>query len=268
MKRNEVVLSKRQAEGLWVIPGDIHFPSHSEPAMTLLWRHCRALRPDHILLQGDTMDCASLSRFRGNQERTASLKEESHAAKPWLRRLRHTARGRVYVAPGNHDQRTVKYARKENTAFEGMEWHEFWPGKPFDGWVTLPEDYIFRIGKCTVEHGQHLAGALSANGCQAVLHTTPGRNIVFGHTHRVGYETRTLTEGPRRKTFMTANVGTLQDPDKTDQNTDKWTHAWGLLNVTKDGSFSVHLVTVVWTPGLASILCPLTGKAFHAHTAP
>lgn len=263
MKRNEVVLSARAAQGRWVIPGDIHFPYHSEPAMQLLWRHCRALRPDHILLQGDTMDAASLSRFRGEQEVVATLKEEGQAAAPWLQRLRASAVGPCYIAPGNHDQRTLKFAAKQNTAFAGLEWHQFWPDIDWSTWRVLPPDYILRIGKCTVEHGQHLAGALSANGCQAVLHTTPGRNIVFGHTHRVGYQVRTLSEGSRRKSFMAANVGTLQDPDKTDQNTDKWTHAWAVLDVAKDGSFSIHLVTVVWTPGRASILCPITGRAFH-----
>lgn len=222
-----------RAGDVWLIPGDIHFPIHDPGAVTAMWSwfvaHYAGVQPNGpkyrrgCLLQGDTIDSHSISRFPKKPERLAafpSLAHEARAARPFLKRAGALENGVIYV-PGNHEDWLADLLMN-NPGLQGTpgtKWETLTGLDDIDGITWLPYGTWVALGDLVaVCHGDPSDFPKKPH---LVTNKYPDQFTIFGHTHRAATHYRTIYDSsgsPATRGAM--NVGTLSqvaeytsDPD-------------------------------------------------------
>lgn len=252
------------APGRWFIPGDWHIPNHHRALSTLMLRHAADLRPNFVLLQGDTVNAQGLSRFRTQKDPVdqVSLKREAAAAAPLLHALAATATDGAYAGPGNHEKFIIRLAGEE-PAFQDMEWWEAWD-PAFADYQVLPADYRAKIGHLIVEHGDDLKGSLQKQSAHNVLRNYPTQNTLYGHTHRIQHAQVSTAAGGVPTAHGAWTIGTLADPDRMDgQDSDGWQYGWAVVDVRASGRFTVTQLQAHWKGNRPEVWCPLLKRLYR-----
>lgn len=209
--------------GRVLVGSDVHaWPGPLTTGMqSFLWA-ARELKPDVVILNGDVLDGATLSRFpRSGWERRPTLVEEVAAAQAFLRAVRKASPGaqHVYVR-GNHDQRAENVLSNKIPEYEGMfgtRLEDF-----FEDWIVC---WSLELPGTTVKHRWH-------NGQNATRQNTlkSGRHYVTGHLHSLQVTALTDLEGTR----FGVDTGTLADVNGpqfgyTEGAPRDWRSGWVLL---------------------------------------
>lgn len=195
----------------YLVPGDIHFPYHSERLVEQFTLNTGARV---LILQGDTGDQDAFSKFTKDPEKIAkagSMRSERNYWTKWLSKWKEEF-DHIIIAPGNHETRAYR-STSSSAAYIGMGW--WWPyGGMFDDpkISILDMGYRIKIGNVHVEHGDLLKaaeGKFPALGVAAAY--SDGSSIVFGHSHKRQVAGFTSYVGGKKKITTAYNVGTLVD---------------------------------------------------------
>lgn len=190
------------------------------------------LRPDTVVLQGDTFDTLALctkTKPAWQMAQYGTLELEARAARPSLRRLaKYTKRG--FIGPGNHEERVLRHV-DENQALDGLGWDEpFRRALDDDGWQVLPAKYKLVLGPAVIQHGHTLKGSLNKYSAATVLARNPGQSTFYGHTHRVDQTANVTWDKGWPAEHMAATLGFLGDIDKFEYTDDEpWRLGFGAL---------------------------------------
>lgn len=168
-----------------LVGGDLHAWSGDSP---LMWKaFCKVakeLKPDAIVLLGDMIDAARISRFGSNLNSQApKVSEEIDTLKRWMMDLP-PVKHRYWVM-GNHDVRVDNYIANQANELDD-----------YIGSLTQRfQDYTFgwAVNINGVEYRHRFKGGIHA-GHNNVMHA--GISMVTGHTHQlkmVPYRTRNGT---------------------------------------------------------------------------
>jgi len=99
---------------LWMGAGDFHMPYHDKRATECFTKAVRDLKPDHLVLGGDVLDCEKFSGHRRRAVVEAQAhdwhKDELTPAKNWVDSLVKATKGKVYFLEGNHEARIETWA--------------------------------------------------------------------------------------------------------------------------------------------------------------
>jgi len=71
-----------------VVIGDVHIPFQDKVSVSLVLSFLRFYHPEVVILNGDILDCFSISKFDRALNEGKSLKEEITEAKTFLSQLR------------------------------------------------------------------------------------------------------------------------------------------------------------------------------------
>jgi hypothetical protein len=183
-----------------VVFGDAHVPNIDRKAWKLLLRFIDDFAPDRIIINGDFLDCAEISKF----QRVPGLKtfhEEMDEAKLLLQELRQHHSGQIQWISGNHEFRLRSYIIRNAPYLYGL--------------ISIPEllmldklgieyietpqnasrfvDTFIKVGKLYVGHfdkvSQHSAYTAKA------LVERKGISLLQAHCHRMGMFCKRLTGG-------------------------------------------------------------------------
>lgn len=178
---------------LVAVISDVHFPYVHQPTWDAFRAWHKANKPDHLIMLGDMLDLAALSRFPqsiGTNQDVASeirgfVKEANSLAKE---------AGQVSMIAGNHSDRWYKkiiepialqasglvgLTLEEQCRFMGLEKKIKWHVESLE-WRGL------QVGKVIFRHGDKQTGKFgSASPARSALVRTLGRSQVFGHFHRI-----------------------------------------------------------------------------------
>lgn len=194
----------------YLIPGDIHFPLHSESLVAEFTMQSA----DVLFLQGDTGDQEAFSKFVKDPEKIAkdnSMNRERDCWRKWLFKWLDKY-DTVIIGPGNHETRAWR-STMHSPGFVGLGW--WWPyGSLFEHprIVILDMDYRARIGNVHVEHGDRIKESEGKFPALNVAeHYSDGNQIVFGHSHKRQVAGFTSYTGGQKKITTAYNVGTLVD---------------------------------------------------------
>jgi len=178
----------------YVVLNDIQMPFQDKQVLDLVLGFIRNLAPDGVILNGDIVDCYTLSVFDKNPWHKAGLVEEIREA-GWLMDMLRDIPERVWI-DGNHEDRVRRMLWKRAPEFGQLAELEF-PR------LFHLEDYGFsyhpygdgvRLGKLLVTHGTMVR---SVSGASARAHfDRHGVSTLIGHTHRLGAYYRTNLDGP------------------------------------------------------------------------
>lgn len=97
-----------------VVAGDFHFGDHDPKAVKLFIYFCKVTQPKKIFLNGDILDCYSLSKYHKTPLKIHQLQEEIELWEEFIKALRSACpHAEIHFMDGNHDVRLKLYAEKQ-----------------------------------------------------------------------------------------------------------------------------------------------------------
>ncbi len=227
--------------GLILVGSDAHYwPGDASVAHRGFVRFCRDLRPSVVVLNGDVIDAASISRYPGNWEHQPTVQEEIEIAQDRLQEIVDAATGRAtrIWTLGNHDGRfetRLATVAPEFAKVAGLHLKDHFP-------LWQPCWSVFVNGDVVIKH--RFKGGIHATHNSAMW---AGRSIITGHLHSAKVTPLTDYNGTR----YGVDTGCLADPDHaafvnyTEDNPKNWRSAFCVLTFHK-GRLMQPELALVW----------------------
>jgi predicted phosphodiesterase len=221
------------------ILSDIHVPYHSELALTKAVEHLKAIGVDCLVLNGDTCDFYSISRWMKDPKKR-DFKAEGEACRQLLAWLRSQFPGvRIIFKTGNHEERYQHWLWQHAVEISDD------PRMQLDRWLDFDDHGIELVdnqrpilcGELPVLHGHEKGKGISspvnqARGAFLRLHHT----VLEGHGHRTsGHAESDMWH----KEVFCWSTGCLCDLTPEYARMNKWNWGFAVVSVDKSGSFDV-----------------------------
>jgi predicted phosphodiesterase len=219
---------------------DIHIPYHDRVAVVTALKHAKRNGADTVLLNGDTVDFFSVSRWE-KDPRKRNLAREIKTAREFIRTVRELfPKARIIFKVGNHEDRWESYLSVKAPELLSME--EFQLDSVLElnnsGVEYVAECRPIRLGRLNVMHGHEYKFAISnpVNAARG-LFLRAKAYAMCGHFHQKSEHSENNVEG---KSIATWSTGCLCDmhPDYAPLN--NWTHGFAMVHVFNDGKFEVQ----------------------------
>lgn len=169
-----------------LIISDLHFPYQHNQAITAAMEYGLKKSVNFILINGDLLDFAAISRHE-REWRQRSPFEEFEATRQFLRELRKAfPKARIVFKEGNHDERWEKWLYvKAPELFDDPEFQLEVRLRLGELKMEIVKDRRpVSIGKLNVLHGHEMAGSSGGvNPARATFLKTMD-NVLVGHYHR------------------------------------------------------------------------------------
>ncbi len=222
----------------WLVMGDIHLPYHAPEAVRAAVDDGKRFGADGVLLNGDTLDFYSLSHHYREPDK-ARVKVEIEQGRELLRWVRaQFPKARLVYKEGNHDERLRRYlAERAPEVFDLEDLHlpQLLKADAVGAdWVG--DKRVVMVGKLPVIHGHEYRGG---GGVQPSrwLYLRTGGSAMTNHFHRTDHYTfRTITDVE----VGMWSVGCLCYLKPSYLPLNQWSHGWALVEVSKDGGFTVQ----------------------------
>ncbi len=227
-----------------LILSDLHIPYHSTDALKRALDYGRDERASTVIINGDMMDCAMISRYDKTRA-TPSLLEEVEIGREVLAMIRRRLpQVRIIYRLGNHEERLehylMRYAR-EIAQLGVITMGSLLACDKMQVQVIERRQEPIMLGKLAVLHGHEIGSAASVNIAHAVLRRVMS-NVLVGHWHRRQSETLRTYKGDYIGCWV---VGCLCDLEPTYAPINQWQHGFALVDVRKSGTFFVRNHVVI-----------------------
>lgn len=240
-----------------VVP-DCHHPSVDRKAWELLLKVGKSIKPDTVIVMGDFGDFASVtSHAKNHKQRSILLADELFACNEALCDLEEIgAKEKIFVL-GNHEDRLSRYIAERCPEMHGLYGTTVQSALRLDdrGFKTCAYREHLNVNGLYVTHDTGTAGV---NAHRSSLLRFQ-RDIIIGHTHRLGYEAKRTIHGDP---IIGAMFGWLGDAKLCagymhDANaTVDWCHGFGVVYTDKSTN---HIQPVVIQ---ANYTCVVEGKLY------
>ncbi len=178
-----------------VIINDIQIPFQDKVTLELVVRFIGELKPDWVIMNGDIVDCYTISEFSRDPLTTTSLAQEIREAGELMARFRDIPQ-KLWIG-GNHEDRLRRFIWNKAPQLAEVEGLDF-PGlfKLADhGFSWIEYGGHTMVGKLLVTHGDLVR---RDSGATARAHFQKfGKSVMIGHTHRLGTYYKTQLGTPR-----------------------------------------------------------------------
>lgn len=180
-----------------LIISDLHFPYQHNKSIELALDFGKQKKVDCILINGDLLDFATISRHE-KDFRARSVVEEFESVRAFLNALRKNfQKVKIVFKEGNHDERWEKWLYlKAPEIFDDIEFRlENRLGLGKLNIDIVKDKRPVKIGKLTVLHGHELAGGSGGvNPARATFLKTLD-SVIVGHYHKTSSHTETTMNG-------------------------------------------------------------------------
>jgi len=213
------------------ILSDIHVPYHSMSALTAAIQYLKKQKIDALLLNGDAIDCHTLSRFSKDPSKR-NFKQELDMFQQLFDVLDKELKCKIYFKLGNHEIRYEHFLHQKAGELFGIE--EF----QFENIIKARAKGITMIGDKTVMkfnslngiHGHEYIGGISAPVNIARGLYLKGKTSAFqGHNHATSEHSETDMNG---KITTTWSIGCLCELHPNYMPLNKWN--WGTAHIELD----------------------------------
>lgn len=201
-------MASKRLESILIF-SDVHRPFHSKPAWNLMMQVARAIKPKHIVSNGDFLDCYSVSSHSKDPSRVNNLQAEIEDAKRALDELDSLgATNKIFVA-GNHCDRLRRFLEDKAPQLFGLCDIPGLLDLTKRGWSYTPYKRHTKIGKLYITHDVGSAGRYSSHkALDSYQHS-----VTTGHAHRMCYVVEGNSIGEQK---LSAQFGWLGDVNKVD----------------------------------------------------
>jgi len=237
---------------LTVVLNDLQIPFQDKRALSLVLGFIGDLRPEEIVLNGDIVDCYSISDFDRNPLTQATLAREIREAEKLMKTLQGVPK-KIWIG-GNHEDRLRRHvwkntgllrgfdSRTRETLVAAMDFPEVFSLGSY-GFQWVPYGGVYKIGKLMATHGS-MVRRHSADTGRAHLEKY-GQSVIIGHTHRGGVTYRRDVRGVHAayENFCLCRL----DPEWTQYP--NWQHGFSVVHSdTKSGFFNVQAIPLLPGP--------------------
>ncbi len=253
-----------EANGFTLVAGDFHFPAQSNTAVAVLLETIQLLRPQRLILNGDTVDLLAVSRYPKDQRYTWDLRQEVTEFHKFLHLVREISAAwnmDIVETEANHsgngtasrwhrylsDRVPVLYGHPKA---EELLRYETWF---YPEWCPIRlQDHALIADELLVIHGDMVRkhAAYSARGHAEKWHSS----VMHSHTHRMGSSLERIPAvGLRPEQVRRAyEIGCMCDLNPSYVSAPNWTNGFAIVSHGEEtGLYGVELVNVV--NGQASI---------------
>lgn len=224
-----------------LVLSDIHVPYHNVQALTTAMTWGKKMNPDTILLNGDTIDAHSLSRFVKNPKRR-DFAGELRMFADLIDVLRNEFKdAQIIFKVGNHEERYDQFLYRKAHELAGVE--EFTleniirkrSGREIE-FVT--DKRIIKAGHLNIIHGHEFAQSIfnPVNPARG-LFLRGKSSAMQGHNHQTSEHTEPNMDG---KIMTTWSVGCLCELHPQYMPINRWNHGCAFIEVEDDGDFLVQ----------------------------
>lgn len=228
-----------------LILSDIHLPYHDSKALAAAIKFGERMKPDAIILNGDTIDFYSISRFMTDPGQRA-LKAEIDATKQFLGWLRQKfPRTRIIYKLGNHDERWEHFIWTKAAELWDMDEVQFEAVMGFDqlGVEMIKNQRKIEVGKLAILHGHEFPKGLTNSVNPARGNFLRGLECsLAGHLHRTSEHAETSLHGR----FITCwSTGCLCGLTPEYARINKWNHGFAFVELAADKQFNVENLRIL-----------------------
>ena len=234
----------QKANKIAVVGGDFHFGMEDQKCVDLFLKTVEALRPQKVILNGDTMDFLAVSRYPKDLRYTCSLSKEREAYHKFLKILHDITapyNAEIIETQSNHSGSSSfgRYFRFlseripelkdlpeviESLSYENI----FFPKKEWSRIKLV--DFVEIIPEFIVIHGDVVRGksAMSAHGMMDKWSTS----LMMNHTHRLGSAYKRLPQigSKKEQIIQTYENGCLCQLNPSYASTSNWQNGFSIIN--------------------------------------
>lgn len=215
----------------------MQIPFEDKPVLEMVLDFIDDFKPDGIILNGDIVDCYSISSHRTNLKTitTSHLQKEIDMLHKYMARLE-SIKEKWYIG-GNHEQRFFNHINDNAPGLgliDGLDFQTiFGLGEHGFKWKDYGE--FIKLGKLMVTHGE-VVRTHSAYSAKAHFDKY-GTSVIHGHTHRMGWYCHTNVGGAHGAwengcLCRLDGLGYAHNPN--------WQQGFAVIHVGDRGMFSVQ----------------------------
>ena len=211
-----------------LVLSDIHFPFHDKNALMSAVEYGKMRGADAIILNGDTLDCHTLSRFV-TDPRLRDFGREVDYTKTFLRLLRQEfPNAAIYFKRGNHEERYEAYMFTKAPELLGIS--ELFELDRILGLENLGvTDHGRRerlsVGRLDIIHGHEYGKGGGVNPARWI-YLKASATVMIGHLHRTSQHSQPDISGSVTSTWSTGCLCGLS-PDYARYNL--WNHGFAFI---------------------------------------
>ncbi len=218
---------------------DIHIPYHSKEAVEAAVAYGRKLKPDVVLLNGDTMDFYRCSRYQQDL-RKRTLTQELMTGREFLGWIRgRFPKSRIIYKLGNHDQRWDNFVWNRGPEifdFDHMQLHN---ALHFDKHgIERVDDNAVMAGLLPILHGHEIG-----RGVFSPVNAARGLFLRTKHTGAIGHFHTSSSHAESdmwHKQTVTWSQGCLCDLTPEYARVNRWNHGFFHVEVAANNRFDMH----------------------------
>lgn len=212
-----------------LIFSDVHIPFHSISALTAMFDYTVNMNVDSIILNGDIMDCFSISHFNREPNKTSFI-EEVQKIKQFLDELKVIYPNvKIYYKFGNHELRLEHYLMSKAPEIFGLP--EFRLEVLLDLYnkkiAYIPENiYIDLNSELPILHGHEFKNGVTspANPARS-LFLRSKKTALQGHNHQTSEHTEMRLDNE----IMTCwSLGCLSELNPKYLSLNRWNHGFAI----------------------------------------
>lgn len=227
-----------------VAASDFHIPFYDPILLDLFYHFLADFKPDILVINGDFLDCASISKFDKVPHRHR-FKNDLEIGKKILRKFRDILpNAEIYYIEGNHSFRLRQYIIRN-----APELYEIYPtlkdllelDQLRIEWIGTKEsasrwiDTYKRFGQLYIGHFDRV-NKHSGMTAKALVEDK-GISVAQAHVHRLGQYNKRLEDGTQ---LVGLEMGCMCDLDPNYMGHANWQSGWLVVYLDQDGSGRFH----------------------------
>jgi UDP-2,3-diacylglucosamine pyrophosphatase LpxH len=196
----EEVLPALRIQGKTAVFSDIHLGIHDKAALIAAIQYAKQDRVENIILNGDILDSAQISRHPKTAD-TPKFLNEIELAKQFLEGLRSEFKDQnIYFKIGNHEDRLERYLMQNADALAGLI--DFRKLLKLDdlGIRFVESTQFMKIENTYIVHGHEMKVSGGVNPARALI-LKAAANVVMGHVHRTSFASIKSLDGKFYKAY-------------------------------------------------------------------
>jgi len=215
------------------ILSDIHLPYHNLDALTEAITALKREQVDAVLLNGDTIDCHTLSRFMKDPKKR-DFKFEVDTLKSFFDKLDEILKCKIYFKIGNHEARYEHFLMQKAHELKGIEDFEFSNiiKAKEKGIEVIESNRYMKLNGLNGIHGHEYFGITSPVNIARGLYMKGKTSAFQGHNHQTSEHTETDMNGNITTTW---SIGCLSELHPAYMPLNKWNHGFAWVEMDANG---------------------------------
>ncbi len=228
-----------------LIISDLHFPYQDNKAITAALKYGLKEKVTCILINGDLLDFAGISRHERDW-RQRSVFEEFESVRSFLKMLRDKfPNTKIVFKEGNHDERWEKWLYvKAPELFDDPEYKLEVRLRLGELKIDIVKDRRpVKIGHLTVLHGHEMAGTSGGVNPARSTFVKTLESVLIGHFHKTSTHSETSMWGDLK---VTESIGCLCGMNPQFMRINKWNNGFAIVDLTiKTGEYQVSNYKII-----------------------